>query len=149
MKTYILTIIGAAVLSSFASVLSPDKWRKYVGVITGLVIISCIIAPVAKISKTDLFSGFEAIENSEEYSKNLQKEIIEEELAKRVGEDISSRLKNEFGINVTAKVTININDNNEITGIEQIRLKGDKLSAPAVARLCEVYGVNEDKIKNE
>ena len=149
MKTYILTIIGAAVLSSFASMLAPDKWRKYVGVITGLVIISCIIAPIAGMTRTELFSGFDAIENAEEYSINLQEEMIQEELSKRVSEDIAARLEREFNIKVTAKVQININDNHEITGIEKIRIKGESLTPAATARLCEVYGVSSDKIKNE
>lgn len=149
MKTYILTIIGAAVLSSFASMLAPDKWRKYVGVITGLVIISCIIAPIAKITKTDLFSGFDAIENAEEYSVNLQEEMIKEELSKRVGEDIAARLEREFNIKASARVQININENHEITGIEKIHIKGDHLTPAATARLCEIYGVSSDKVKNE
>ena len=134
MKTYILTIIGAAVLSSFASMLAPDKWRKYVG---------------AKITKTDLFSGFDAIENAEEYSVNLQEEMIKEELSKRVGEDIAARLESEFNIKASARVQININENHEITGIEKIHIKGDHLTPAATARLCEIYGVSSDKVKNE
>ena len=149
MKTYILTITGAAVLSSFASVLTPEKWRKYTGIITGLVIISCVAAPLAKLSKTDLFSGFEAIENEEEYSRSLQTEIVKEELEKRIGNDIETRLNTEFGITVSAGVSVVINENNEITGIEKIVISGKRLTKTASARLCEIYGRSEDKIRYE
>lgn len=145
MKTYILTIIGAAVLASFASMLSPDTWRKYVGVITGLVIISCIVAPVAKFSKTDLFSGFEAIEDTEDYNKNLQLEIVKDEMEKRIEEDISQRLKNEFGMEVSPKVEIGVNENGEIEGVKEIRIKGAMLPDAVIRRLCEIYGVSEVK----
>jgi len=43
MKEYIITIIGATLLSAMAGIIAPEKWRSYVQVITGLVIISCII----------------------------------------------------------------------------------------------------------
>lgn len=149
MKEYILSIIGAAVLSSFSSMLSPDKWRKYIGVITGLVVISCIISPLSKFSKTDLFKGFEYIENNEQYSQNMQKEIILEEMSENIGKDISKRLLDEYGISVTAAAAVSINENNEICGIEKIRVKGARLTKTQKARLCEVYGVSEGDIKDE
>mgnify|MGYP004589445475 FL=1 len=149
MRAYILTVIGAAVLSSFASILTPDKWRKYVGVITGLVIISCIIAPISRLTKADLFSGFGAIEESEQYSENLRKRIVREELEKRVGEDLSARLLNEFNADVRSEVKISINENNEITGISSVRIKGIKPDERITARICEIYGLSEDKISYE
>ena len=47
MKSYIITVIGAALLSALAEIISPEKWRGYVKIITGLVVISSIIAPAA------------------------------------------------------------------------------------------------------
>ncbi len=149
MKEYILSIIGAAVLSSFASMLSPDKWRKYIGVVTGLVVISCIIAPIAKFSKADMFKGFEYIETGADYGYEMQEEIIREEMSKSIGEDISKRLYDEFGIKVTAAASVAINEKNEITGIEKIKIKGGRLTSAQIIRLCEVYGVKEEAIVSE
>lgn len=149
MREYILSITAAAVLSSFAAILSPDKWRKYISVITGLVVISCIISPLSKFSKNDLFNGFEYIENNESYSLDMQKEIIIEELQKSIGDDISKRLFDEYGISVNAFAEITINDNNEITGIKKITVKGAKLTPMQKSRLCTIYGISEDDIKNE
>ena len=35
MKEYIITIIGATLLSAMAGIIAPEKWRSYVQVITG------------------------------------------------------------------------------------------------------------------
>ena len=61
MKEYIITIIGATLLSAMAGIIAPEKWRSYVQVITGLVIISCIISPVTAIVKSDIFDGFDSV----------------------------------------------------------------------------------------
>lgn len=149
MKSYILTVIGAAVLSSFGTLLAPEKWRKYVNLITGLVIISCIMTPIAKLTKTDLFSGFNAIENTQMYEEYKQSKIILDELEKRVCDDIEKRLENEFGIEAKAEIKIDINENNEITGIRQIHIKNASLTKAAKERLCYIYGINEAMIKDE
>lgn len=149
MREYILSVIGAAVLSSFASMLSPSGWRKYIGVITGLVVISCIISPLSRLSRADLFKGFGYIENNEEYSLDMQEEIIRGEFSERIGEDISKRLFDEYGIKVSAAAGIKINEKYEIEGIEKIVIKGGRLNAAQKKRICEVYGVGEDDIENE
>ena len=61
MKEYIITIIGATLLSAMAGIIAPEKWRSYVQVITGLVIISCIIFPVTALVKSDIFDGFDSV----------------------------------------------------------------------------------------
>lgn len=149
MKEYILSIIGAAVLSSFASILSPDRWRKYISVITGLVIISCIVSPLSKLSKTNPFNGFEYIENNEKYTIDMQREIILEEMSAEIGRDISKRLADEYGISVSAAAEITINESGKITGIKKIIIRGAKLTSAQKARLCEIYGINGDDIKDE
>ena len=149
MKQYILTVIGAAVLSSFTAILTPEKWRKYISLITGLVIISCIMTPVAKLTKTDLFSGFYAIEDSEVYEKYRQSKIIIDELEKNVAVDVEKRLNDEFGLKTDASVKIVTNDKNEITGIEKIRIKGDMLPSAARERLSYIYGIDKGRIEYE
>ena len=149
MKTYILTVIGAAVLSAFTTILTPEKWRKYISLITGLVIISCIMKPVAQLTKTDLFSGFNAIENTELYEEYRQSKIVIEELEKSVARDIEKRLKDEFGINAGAKVNLTVNENNEITGVKKIRITGCKINTAVKERLCYIYGTDRNVIENE
>lgn len=141
MKGYILTIIGATLLSAYASNLAPENWRKYVQIITGLVLIICILSPIKSLVKTDFFSDFDIAEISGVEGKT-QTELVAEELAERVEADIEERLKNEFGINVTAKVQISVNDKDEIAGVKEIHVSGAKLGKSAKDRLCEVYGTD-------
>ena len=82
MKEYIITIIGATLLSAMAGIIAPEKWRSYVQVITGLVIISCIISPVTAIVKSDVCDGFDSVQENIADSSNMQTELVIEELKK-------------------------------------------------------------------
>lgn len=146
MKAYIITIIGATLLSAMGSILAPEKWRGYVQVITGLVIISCIISPVADIVNSDILSGFDSVEVNIENSENLQKSLVIQELKKRINEDISARLEKEFGLTVTAECEVGVNDEGLLEGVKSIHIFGDKLTDRARNRLCEVYGLEVNEV---
>lgn len=146
MKAYILSIIGATLISALSGILAPDKWRKYIGVITGFVIISCIISPIASITHTQLFKGFDEVEEGAQYSNDMQIDMVREELERRVCEDIEKRLLEEFRIRIKADCDISINENREIIGIDRIYIKGTHLDKTAEARLCSVYGVTTGEI---
>lgn len=143
-KTYILTVAGAAVLSAVASAITPDAWTKYIRLITGLVILCCITMPVLKLINTDI--SFKVPDNAYEdleYNEMSNTSLIEDELTKRIEEDIIARMKNEYNKNITAKVSISINGNNEIEGVESITISGDRIDSSAKNRLCQIYGVKE------
>lgn len=137
-----MTIIGATLLSAYASNLAPETWRKYVRIITGLVLIICILSPIKSLVGADLFGDFD-IKAVSGVEGKTQTELVAEELSERVEADIAERLKKEFGIRAKARVKISINDKSEITGVKEIRVSGDRLTPAAKIRLCEVYGVYE------
>ncbi len=141
MRAYIITIIGATLLSAAAGMLAPEKWRGYVQIVTGLVIICCIISPVASIMKSDIFAGFDNVEERIEANGNPQEELVLEELEKRINEDVAERMKKEFNLSVEARCSIKRNDEGEIEGVDSIYTSGDKLTDRARARICEVYGI--------
>lgn len=149
MKAYIITIIGATLLSALAGIISPDKWRGYVRIITGLVIISCIISPVLKIADRDIFTGFNESFDAAAEGEDLQQRIVLDELKKRVNADIEARLKNEFNLSVKADCDIKVSDEGAIEGVREIRLSGDTLTDRAKNRLCEVYGITHSEVHNE
>lgn len=149
MKAYIISIIGATLLSAMAGILAPEKWRGYVQVVTGLVIISCILAPVSSVVRSDIFSGFESVEENIEEGEGLQSELVRKELKVRVDEDISARMKKEYGLDVKADCTIRVNGEGEIEGVESVRVYGDRLTERARNRLCEVYGLKGNDVRNE
>ena len=149
MKAYIITIIGATLLSAMAGILAPEKWRGYVQVITGLVIISCIISPAASIFRTDIFDGFDSVEQNIAESENLQADLVMEELKKRINDDIKARMEKEFNLSVTADCDIRMNEEGAIEGVENVRIYGDKLTDRARSRLCEVYGLKPYEVHDE
>ena len=149
MREYIITIVGATLLSAASAILAPEKWRGYVRIITGLVIISCIVSPVSSVVKSDIFNGFEVREESVGEGENLQQELIVAELKKRVDEDIRVRMDKEFNLSVTADSEIRVNGDGAIEGVDSVRVSGDKLTDRARARLCEVYGLKPYEVHDE
>ena len=149
MKAYIITIIGATLLSAMAGIMSPEKWRGYVQVITGLVIISCIISPASTIVKSDIFDSFDSVEENIAESENLQSDLVMEELKKRINDDIKARMEKEFNLSVTADCDIRVNEEGAIEGVDCVRIYGDKLTDRARRRLCEVYGLKPYEVHDE
>lgn len=141
MREYILTVAGAAVLSAFAVSMSPSGWEKYLKLITGVVVLCCIISPLGNILKTDI--DIKIPDTEVEYDENLNREIILNEFSDKISGDIEERLKKEFGLEVKADTEIELNEDNEIEGVKKIITEGDRLSDMARSRLNEVYGVDE------
>lgn len=136
MNNYMITVIGSAVLAALALMLAPDKWRKYVKVVTGIMIISVIISPVAALRGIDLFSGYEY---SYTVDENAQKTAVREELERRVAKDAEERLSDEFGITAGVDVKLKVNKNYEIEGVEEITVWTEKQAERIRQRLNEIY----------
>lgn len=145
MKQYIITIIGAAVLCGAAHLLTPVNWVKYVKIITGLVILSIIASPIAEIKNINIFSDFSVPKS--ELNESLQIDTISTELEKRINQDIEERIKNEFFCEATAKSTVSVNENNEITGVSHIKIITKAEPARLTERLCEIYGIEKDGVE--
>lgn len=144
MREYIISIAGAALLSGVAKILSPAGWDKYVRIISGLVIISVIAAPVGNIAKINIFSNF-SIENSE-IDEGIQIRTIKDELQKRVENDIEERVRNEFFEEAEAEAVIGVNENNEITGVLEIIVYTKADEQGLKKRLCEIYGTPFEEV---
>lgn len=147
MTRYITSIIGAAALAGTASVLSPEKWKKYVGIITGIVIICTVLSPFMKTNITGVFDDFNTRFTASELEKGeqIRLDMIKSQLAEGINTDIENRMREEFHLKVKAKTDIGINDEGKITGVNEIEIDG-RLSNAAKNRLCEVYGIGADKI---
>ena len=142
MSVYIASVISAAILSGAASLLSPDSWRKYVGMITGIVILATIIAPLSRISVSEVFSSFNEPVTEQEISdgEQFRLQMIEDELTGRINTDIENRMRDEFNIKVHADAEIGVDSGGKITGVKKITVDRS-LPENAKQRLCEVYGV--------
>jgi len=147
MTSYISSIIGAAILSGIASLLSPASWRKYVGIVSGIVILCTLIAPLSDIRVTELFSAdIPPAEVRTEDGEELRLRMVRDELKRRIEADIEERLLKEFGERVKASADIGVSADGKITGVNAI-VTDRKISAAASRRLCEVYGVEGVSVK--
>ena len=144
MRTYIISVAAAAVISAMVNMIAPERWSKYVGMATGLVVVMCIAQPVFSLFHEDVFEGFSY---AAEYGAGAGEEMLREEvkrgLCERVEEDAAARLKSEFGRECRVEAEIAVNENAEITGVESMVIYGDGLDAAARARMREVYGVSD------
>lgn len=144
MKAYIISIAAASIISAVTNMIAPEKWSKYVGIVTGLVITLCIGRPILDIMKADVFEElkFDYTVNTSYTHDEYRKEVITE-MEKQIAYDVKSRLKNEFNADCEVVATLCVNDNNEITGIEKFKITGGNIDTAAVGRLREIYDVQE------
>ncbi len=142
MKAYLMKIIGAVLICVFTDMLLTEKWSKYVKIITGLIIISAIIAPLEKPLKLDFKEYFnetnELTINGEEYRFELVKKELENSLSK----DIKSRFIEEFNQDIEAQVYISLNEENKISGVKKINLIGN-INQKMIDRINEIYAPGE------
>ncbi len=146
MKQYIILIVGAALLGVFADMISPDGWKKYVRIITGLVILSVIISPVAKIKDIDLFAGFDSQETYKEEGQKVQKEAVASEFQRALEEDAQSIIDKEYGIKATVHADVRVNENGEIEEVESLEVEARRTPKELRDRLSYIYGVSPDKV---
>lgn len=142
-KEYLMNIAGAVVITVFAEILLPDKWNKYIKIITGLIIISAIAAPVKERINFDISNYFTDTKALQTEGEDYSKRLIEEELCQRINTDCEERLSEEFGIATKVKCRISVNESNEITGVEAIEITGKNISQRAVERIKEIYAPQE------
>ena len=143
MKAYIMTIVGAALLAAFSDLLLPTSWRKYVRIITGLIIITTIIAPLARFKQVDFFEDFKLDETVVEQGTVDLGGQIARELEQRVAQDAKERIAAEFNVDAEVRVRVQVNAQNQITQVEKIYVDGADVPAEAEAFLKEIYGAGE------
>lgn len=146
MRGYIISIAAATVISAVISMLTPQKWEKYVGVVTGLAVTICIGQPIIRILGSNSFDGFTytAEQHSTEGSKIFRDEV-KKELEQRIENDAAERLRTEFDKECNVEVTADVSESGEVRGISSVLIGGDKVDAVVIGRMREVYGAAEVK----
>lgn len=144
MREYVISILGASVLSGIASLMAPEKHNKYIGIVSGLMILCTIVSPFKNIDFEELLICFDTpqaqreVEMGEEYRNNM----IRDGVTERINSDIEERVKNEFGKEIKAYADVGVDQEGKITGVNRItvdRYVGERVRL----RLREVYGVEE------
>lgn len=136
MREYIILVAMASIISALVDILSPENWRKYIRIVTGFLILAVLISPVAKFKNIEIFDAQESFQASEIPARDM----VAEELQKRVERDIEERILVEFKREATAIAELDIDSEHRIRGVKRIRLSLKKAPDGLRERLLEVYG---------
>ena len=142
MKGYVISLCTAAIIASFADILSPKEHQKYIRVLLGFLIMLIILSPVPKIRQIKL----EPLKTRSSENTTVFLDGVSQKLKENVQADISQRLKDEFGITADAQVLLDIDSEHKIRGVTEIALS-KKGPEKAVERLKEVYGCDRIEFK--
>lgn len=145
MKEYIVLIAVASVITAVAEILAPEKWRGYIRVVTGFLILAVLISPVKKIKNTDIFVPDDKLEMSE----TTVLDVVARELCRNVEKDIEERILSEFGKTATATCQIDLNEEHKIKGVKKITISIKKVPDGLLNRLKEIYGCENIEFRTE
>lgn len=146
MRVYIISIAAATIISAIISMLTPQRWEKYVGVVTGLAVTICIGQPIIRLIGSNSFEGtaFSTERHSTEGRLVFRNEV-KKGLEERIESDAKARLKTEFAADCSVIAEAVVTDEGEVREIASIKISGDKIDAAAIGRLREIYGAAEVK----
>lgn len=142
MKAYLMKIVGAVLICVFTDIALPEKWSKYIKIITGLIIISTIASPLEKPLNLNFKEYFKVSEKLEKTGEDYQISLIRKEFEKNVSNDIKARIYDEFKKEISADVIVSLNNENKISGIRKIKLKGE-INDEILNRIKEIYAPKE------
>lgn len=129
MKAYIMTIVGAALLAVFSDLILPASWRKYVRMVTGLIIISTIIAPAARLKNIDIFQDFQLEETIVEETQQDTGQKIVAELEIQIAKDAAQRILDEFGVSAQVRAVVQTDEQYRIEYVKTLDITAQNLPA--------------------
>ncbi len=136
MREYIITITAAAVAASLVDILAPREWEKYIRIIIGFLILSVIIAPIARFKNIEVLPEV----SSFEVNDTPLLDSVSEQLRQNIEKDIEARLMEEFDVEATATVEIAVDENHSIRGVRAIGISSAYRPEGITKRLKEIYG---------
>lgn len=144
MKGYIVGIAGGAILAAFADIFSPSGWKKYISVVTGIILITIILKPIADFKNADILSAYtEFNDNAAADGEQIYSDMLKKEFSKKVAADIKERISMEFEKDVSVEVIVEMNDGGGIKKIDKIIIGGIDEDKKITERISYVYDVDE------
>ena len=143
MKTYIIQIVGAAILSVFADMLSPAGWKKHMSIITGIILLTIIVTPLANLRGIDIFYDLNGAKTVSEQGTELYGDMLKSAFSKSVAIDVRDRIRNEFSVETVVEAEVETDGNGNIKKILTIRISGKNLKKEIADRISYIYDVDE------
>lgn len=122
LNRYISGIIVVCVLAILLENILPETHhKKYINVTIGLVVMLVIIKPFTGIREWNpVFVMPETVIDDEDLSINTNKKTVVEEFKKRLAIKLCQEVESQCGKQTEILVSVGVNENGEITGIEKI-----------------------------
>ena len=140
-----ITMSVAALLASVMEIFAPKEWEKYINLAIGLIILSIILSPVAKFCDAEILPPTPSYKIDE----NAFYDEIASSMKQNVERDICERLQTEFGVAARAEVSLTIDSEHNIKGVDVIRIYTWKNPDGMIERLKTVYGCDKVEIRLE
>lgn len=143
MREYIIRAAVAAVVAALSEFIAPEKWRGYIRLAVGFMVLAILFAPIAELKNKTPFP------KNQEYEMNdiPFKDAISEKLKENVEKDIEERVLEEFSVKAEAMVEIDVDDEHNIKGVRRIVIDARKNPQGLAERLREVYGCERIEFK--
>ncbi len=116
--------------------MAPKDWEKYIRIIIGFLILSVIIAPIAKFKNMAILPT----QSSFEVSDAPLLDSVAETLRQNIEKDIEDRLLDEFDLKAAATAEIDVDEEHRIKGVRAIGIYAAYMPQGAENRLREIYG---------
>lgn len=143
-STWIMQLAGIVVVGAICDlILVEGEMKKYVKLITGLVLMLTVICPIINISSTTLLPEFPASERVK--AMELKNRLDEKEMNKifeiyreKLEQNIENQIYNSFEIESEASVDVEENDEKSFGNIVRMEIiveNSDKVSVDEIKRL--------------
>lgn len=144
MKGYIIQIVGGALLAVFADIFSPSGWKKYISTVMGIILITIIMTPVARLKNIDIMSAYSEFGTEEKQTgTEIYADMLKKEFSEKLAVDIKERIRQEFSEDVSVEIIVEMNDNGGIDKISKIIISGIAPDKRISDRISYVYDVDE------
>lgn len=142
MKEYILKIVGVSLLAAISEHMAEEKWRRFVNLVSGFMILAVLLSPFISKWDTKLFDEFSLDTHQADLGTDILYENIKKELETKISSDIKRRVAEEFSKDVSANVLVLCNKEGKIERVKRISLKGRE-DKKITERLKFIYGADE------
>lgn len=146
MREYILKIVGTAIMAVFVDFISPEGWKKYLGIISGIIILSVIASPIAEFKNIDITAEYRDVQDVEAEGTEIYSDMLRSEFSKRVATDVKERVREEFSKDVSVETEVEVNEKGNIEKISKIVITGSGLDKKIADRISYVYDVEEVRL---
>jgi len=125
LNSFIITILCVVLLTALCNALMPEgNLSKFANMVLGLVVVITILGSVIGLRNID-FNTFFAMELTTEDSQSgaaLYAENIANTFCINLAENIETRVLQNFGCDIDAQVSVTIDEQGSISGIDKISL---------------------------